>query len=88
MKYTAYYYDNEQEHKVEVSVRRHAKLLTIFRKIGKAVAYDMFEKRIAKGQVEIMYDLPNVWTNGCLGWLSVGHHNVTIVEESGATLAA
>lgn len=87
MKYSVSTVVNDIEYIATASVRRDAKMRTVFLRCAEAIAAKLWESKVIPERVPISMDLPNIWTNGYLGFLAVGNNAVVIVEETGATLA-
>lgn len=87
MKYSVSTVVNDVEYIVTASVRRGTKMRTVFIKCAEAIAAKLWEEKVIPEKVPLTIDLPNIWTNGYLGFLAVGDNTIVIMEENGATLA-
>ena len=82
MKYTATFFDsNETEHNVHFSCRSDSRIKTLFMKTVTETADYMRKNRIASGDIEYCYDLPNLWRNGCVGFISVANYTIYLSRD-------
>lgn len=87
MKYDVFTIVDDVEYSATVSVRSDARMKTVFHKCAEEIAQVLWKSKAIPETVSLTMDLPNVWRNGCVGYLGVGGHCVTITQENGCTLA-
>lgn len=87
MKYTATIITEKAEHDVAFSVRSDARTKTVFEKaIRECIAF-MRANDIVKGNVCYTAQLPNVWSNGGIGFISIDNKVVVLYREDGCLFA-
>ena len=90
MKYTVTaWIDNNQKYETVVSIRRNAKIKTIFQRCMNEIGLTLIKANVISGTAKYKYSLPNIWANGYVGaaWFCDPFINIAIQEETGAWIA-
>ncbi len=90
MKYTVTaWIDDNQKYETVVSIRRNAKIKTIFQRCMNEIGLTLIKANVISGTAKYEYSLPNIWTNGYVGaaWFCDPFINIAIQEETGAWIA-
>lgn len=88
MKYKVFCFDSTDIiHETTVSVRSDARVETVYSRLGQAMYAKLCEDGLIAWRGTINYQLPNVWTNGCVGsmWITTesGFFDISAVREDG-----
>lgn len=87
MKYTATIITETKEHDITFSVRSDARVKTVFEKTIRECAAYMRENGIAAGDICYTAQLPNIWKNGGVGFISIDNKVVVLYREDGCLFA-